>query len=437
MQSTTHPAPPGHVRRETAEIIDLTKGNAMRRPARVRIFNVKYSANLGDGLLSECLEDALIDCGASPETWSVDLAARTRYGEGAGGRSLQMRVLQTIPGPLRRHVVRIPLAIQSRRRWQPHFRSSLEGADCMVIGGGNLLADLDLNFPTKIALAVAEAARRRLPVFIYACGVSDGWSDHGRALLEKAMRRGVIRSVFVRDERSRDLWNSMVGNRFACAARVVRDPGLLAAQRYGIVPALQRMDVPLPPGHSSTVGLNITSQLALGYHSAHAPSSESLDEWYVDLARALAAQGNTIKVFTNGSPEDRACLARLRPAFEALLGETVLFPDVSTPEQLTHLIAGLDGLIAFRMHAIIAAYSCKVPFVALAWDAKLRSFVETVDRLDWLCHPVTVSADDAAALMRTAMDRGIPAVERDLVLAQARRGVALLHDEIVKSLATE
>ena len=407
----------------------------MRRPARVRIFNVKYSANLGDGLLSECLEDALINCGASPETWSVDLAGRTQYGGGAGGRSLQMRVLQSIPAALRRQAVRIPLAIQSHRRWQPHFRSALEGADCMVIGGGNLLADLDLNFPTKIALAVAEAARRQMPVFIYACGVSDGWSERGRSLLEKAMRHGVIRSVFVRDERSRALWNDLAGTRFACDARVVRDPGLLAAERYRIA-AGQSASTRLPASNGP-IGINVTSQLALGYHSADAPSAGDLERWYLEVAQALAEAGHSIQVFTNGSPEDRECLARLRPALERLLGGAVQFPVVNTPDELTHLIASFSGLIAFRMHAIIAAYSCNVPFVALAWDAKLRSFVETVDRLDWLCRPISTSGGGVANLMRAAMDRGIPAVERDLVLAQARRGVALLHDEIVKSLATD
>ena len=43
-------------------------------PLRIRLFNVKYSPNLGDGLLSECLEKALIALGASGDTWSIDLS---------------------------------------------------------------------------------------------------------------------------------------------------------------------------------------------------------------------------------------------------------------------------------------------------------------------------------------------------------------------------
>lgn len=400
-----------------------------RRGIRVRIFNVKYSPNLGDGLLSECLEQALIDCGADADTWSVDLAARTRFGDGAQGRSARMRVLEACPKALRGLAVRMPLAIETRRRWRPHYRTALTGADCVVIGGGNLLADLDLNFPTKIALAVDEAARAGLPVFIYGCGVSGGWSKRGRALLDHALGHQAIRSVFVRDERSQTLWNELAGTRTGLEASIVRDPGLMAADRYGIDPERHQR-------HAGLIGINVTSQLALRYHSAGAPSSDELDAWYVDLARTLAGLGHDLAVFTNGSPEDRACVERLRPAFTAAAGDrSVAFPQLQTPEDLTRLIAGMSALVAFRMHAIIAAYSCAVPFLALAWDPKLDAFVHSVERGDWLCRPVKTSAADAARQLLRAAGRGISPSERAIVVGQARSGVAALHAEMLAALA--
>ena len=397
-----------------------------RSNARVRIFNVKYSPNLGDGLLSECLEQALIEAGTSPDTWSVDLAGRIAYGPGSSGRAVQMRVLDAVPEGLRRLAVRLPLALQAARRWRPHYRQALSGAGCVVIGGGNLFTDLDLNFPTKIALAVDEAARHGLPVFIYACGVSGGWSPRGKALLAGALRTGAIRRVFVRDERSRLNWNRLA-EASGLQATLVRDPGLLAAARYGLRPDS-------PVGGPATVGINLTSQLALRYHSHQPLSPAALDAWYLDLARALLARGLRVTVFTNGSPEDRACAERLRPAFAALPGaEAITFAQPDTPEELARLIAGLSGIAAFRMHAVIAAYGCGVPFLALAWDPKLEAFLASVDRMERLCRPTLTPGAPAAERLLAAMRERIPAPERERVVAQARRGVAMLQEEIARA----
>lgn len=401
----------------------------VRSNARVRIFNVKFSPNLGDGLLSECLERALIDCGTAADTWSVDLAGRTGYAAGATTRSAQLRLLDAIPAPLRQPVVRLPLAIQAHRVWRPHYREALKEADCVVIGGGNLLTDLDLNFPTKIAIAMDEAARRNLPVFIYACGASANWSPPAKALLEGALRHRVIRRVFVRDERSRRIWNDLAGVASNLEATLVRDPGLLAAECYNL-PTRR------PREGSRVVGINIISQLALRYHCDRAPSATQLDAWYIDLASTLLAQGHCLAIFTNGSPEDRATLERLRPAFEQLTaGNKISFPAPRTPGELAGLIAGFSALAAFRMHAVIAAYACGVPCLALAWDAKLEAFLHSVGRESWLCRTPRTSGTAAARRLQEIMRIGIPDPERELVVTQARRGVAMLQDEIVKALA--
>lgn len=396
---------------------------------RIRIFNVKYSPNLGDGLLSECLEQALIDCGADSDTWSIDLAARTSYGAGANARALQMQLLERLPPPLRSLAVRAPLAVESRRRWGPHYERSLDQAECVVIGGGNLLADLDLNFPTKVSLALEAAARRRLPVFIYGCGVSSGWTRRGRELLRRAVHRGTVRKVWVRDDRSRRIWNELIGRDAGLQAVVTRDPGLLAAARYGAARAR-------PHGGTPVVGLNLTSPMAVRYHSRNAPRTAELDRWYIECARALLARGHHLAVFSNGSPEDREYTRKLRPRLEALTAhERITFPEPDTPAALTALIAGCGALVAFRMHAIIAAYSCDVPFLALAWDTKLEAFVRSVNLPRWLCAPGETSPQEAVRRLGRAMEEGIHAGQRTTVVAEAKRGVEELYDEIMNAVA--
>jgi len=80
-------------------------------------------------------------------------------------------------------------------------------------------------------------------------------------------------------------------------------------------------------------------------------------------------------------------------------------------------------LCAHRMHAIIAAYSFGVPFLALTWDPKLNSFVESVHREAFICDAAMTSVETAVDhLCRTARE-GIPAQERKQILGEARSDV--------------
>ena len=422
-----------HLRMFTGDQTSIGYGPASGNPGnlRLRLFNVKYSPNLGDGLLSECLEGALRDCGAS-EASSIDLAGRTAYNAGSAARGRLVRFLQALPAPLRRQVVRIPLRRAAATKWVPHYLHETATCDAIIIGGGNLISDLDLNFPTKLSLAIDIAAQRGTPVYIYGVGVSDGWSKRGKALLYAALAKGVVQQVTARDERSRVIWDNLAGERFSLPARVVRDPGLLAVQRYAPPPRPQRS-----PGTPGIIGLNIMSALAVTYHGGDAIAQDTLDSWYLDLARNLVSRGWRLAIFSNGSPEDREMVERLRPRFLALdVPDTaspapIEFPDVATPQDLVASIAALDGLIAFRMHAIIAAYSCAVPFLALAWDRKLTSFVESVDCSDWYGDIKQIPPETGAERIIAAIAQGIPDNRRDAVVNEAREDVRRLYRSIL------
>lgn len=371
---------------------------------RIRLFNVKYSPNLGDGLLSECLERALVAAGAR-EAVSTDLSARTRYAPGARGRSTLLAALERVPQPLRGVAVRVPLTIEARRRWGPHYRAALAGADAVVIGGGNLFTDMDLNFPTKLALAIDAVAAAGLPLAIYGVGVGETWSRAGVGMVRRALERVRLVSVAVRDEASAVRFARHFGTPAGPVA-VVRDPGLLASRSYP------------RPAASGAVGLCVTSAVAVRYHSALTTGDAALADVYVALAGALAGAGRPLLAFTNGSPEDEAFLDAIAPRLAAAGAER---RRVNDPAELVALIGGLDALIAHRMHALIAAYSFGVPIHPLAWDTKVDAFAASVGA------PAPVVADAAAvpglvAAVRTG-GRGDP----DAVVAAAARDVATLY----------
>lgn len=385
---------------------------------RIRLFNVKYSPNLGDGLLSECLEKALIALGASEDTWSIDLAGRKAYGESLAGRLQIMSALDRMPNWLRRHVVRVPLAVQARRAWRPHYAGRVDGGDAIVIGGGNLISDIDLNFPTKLTLAVREAERLQAPFVVYGCGVTSDWSFKGTRMMERAFASPFLRGVFVRDQASKRLWDEKLGEASGFEAVVVRDPGLLASR---FIPRSR-----LFADRGPVAGVGVMSDIAIRYHSELAPDSAHLADWYVDLVRGLAGTGCHVVAFTNGSPEDIAYLARLRPRLQEAAGHRISFPVQRSPDELCAIISSLDVLVAYRMHAVIAAYSFGVPAVALAWDRKLQSFMSSVNREAFLCDVQDTKPAAAVALVSQALATPIPDDEHDRVLADAWQGVGQL-----------
>jgi polysaccharide pyruvyl transferase WcaK-like protein len=361
---------------------------------------VKYSPNLGDGLLSECLERALVEHGADPSgTLSADLSARTAYAPGDASRGALLAGLGMMPRRLRRAAVRAPLALALRRRWRPHYERQLEGADAVVVGGGNLLTDMDLNFPTKVAAVLAMAAERKLPLAIYGVGVSAEWSPRGTALLRAALRAARPVHVSVRDTPSKANFDALFAEAAGRTAEVVPDPGLLAARYFP-----RRGG-----GGNGPIGLCVTSAAAVRYHSAERVTAASLASWYARLCTRLARSGRPVVAFTNASPEDEAFLDAVVDDLAAAAADGFERRRVSTPAELAHLIAGMDALVGHRMHALIAAYAFAVPLHALRWDRKVDSFMALIGQPERLSATTpetvhTVADDVLDRLGRRAVD---------------------------------
>ena len=87
-------------------------------------------------------------------------------------------------------------------------------------------------------------------------------------------------------------------------------------------------------------------------------------------------------------------------------------PVLHRPSELAHLIASLDGLIAHRLHACIAAYSYGVPHVGLGWDHKLESFFGSVGRQAYMLADTEPKISDMVDLLERGLAEGISRAER-------------------------
>ena len=399
---------------------------------RLGLFNVKYSPNLGDGLLSECLEAELASRLGGVAIESLDLAGRSRYASGRKSRAQALALLQHSPQAVRQSLVEAILGRKLRDQFVPRWREALRKVDAVIVGGGNLLSDSDLNFPLKLAAALGATCAAGVPAAVFAVGVSDNWSPRGQALFASALSRARLSFASVRDQRSADVWRRRLGPSGVEPPLVVHDPALLAARHF---PPQRRAERARP-----LIGLGVIHPVALTYHTNdRGVPARNLRDWFVALAAACLASGWDVAAFTNGSPEDENCLSDLKPQLEALAepGAISVAPRFANPRVFAAFVSSLDLVMAHRLHANIAAYAYGVPQIGFAWDAKLKSFLERVGRGECLAAAGRDSVDEVVDLATRQLERGVDATRRAIVLDEARADVALLADALTAAAAAK
>lgn len=389
----------------------------------VAIFNVKYSPNLGDGVIAECLEAELRRCNPVLEPRSVDLAGRSGFASSNGqGRGVLLSVLDLLPDAVRGVLVPRMLLMLVRFSLKERWRAAMGDCRAAIIGGGALFADHDQNFPIKLAGVLDICRERGLPVAIAHVGVTRGWTGAGRRRVGRALQKNAVISNSVRDEPSVGNWKSELGEFAVPMPHVAPDPGLLSCFTYGKAAKARA------PGGAARVGLCVTSPLVLRLHGGRQAASR-IEPWLRAGIESLLARGNEIFLFSNGSPEDEKFREGLATSFRDRPGFH-LAPAFSTPGELARHIAQLDCVVAHRLHACIIAYSYRIPAIGLTWDRKLDSFFASVDRSRFVVDPAATEPGILADHVLEAI-AAPPEPERHAqILSACRSGISTLAERL-------
>lgn len=387
---------------------------------RVAIFNVKYSPNLGDGVIAECLEHALRQRGGWV-TWSIDLAGREGWSEACGGRNraLTLGLLRRMPGWLRDAGVGLVLEFKVRTRIMKQWRQLLDGADAAVFGGGQLIQDADLNFPIKLAGAATACRSMNIPMAVFAVGATRCRSALGRRLLRRLLASDGLLHAAARDDASCAVLSDL-----GCKAQPCCDPGLLACNVW---PASARCKRKRP-----RVGLGITHPAVLAHHGGwRAGRSGDALSLYLMMVQRLTAADFDVVCFSNGAAEDELFVSEIGSRLRDMRsgdgegggGAVRIARQCETPGDLARLIACFDCVVAHRLHAAILAYSYRVPSVGLRWDEKLARFYQAVGRGDFVVPFDRDSALIINAVVSEAMKQPIDRIAHERVLALTIAGI--------------
>lgn len=392
----------------------------MRKKTKLVIFNVKYSPNLGDGIIAECLEYALRRHRIGWAISSCDVAGRQTFGTGLdGSRRFIFAILDRLPRSIRRMLVKMILKRLISHNLRDHYARSVAGADLAVTGGGQLLADADLNFPMKLSSAARQARKAGAKTIVFGVGVAKNWSDEAADMFHEAFAEDLTAS-YVRDEASARRWTRHFGKR---PTGIVRDPGLLSCECYG--PA------PRPERERPMIGLGIANPKTLCLHADQAGVNDiDYIDFFATTAMDLRAKGFDVTLFTNGPSDDQNFLKQV---VSKIPESTInIAPSANTPGELAHLIGSFDGLIAHRLHANVIAYSYKVPHVGLGWDSKVPAFFESVGRSKFALAPEEFHT--AVDRLAKALSDGIDETRHAAVLEETDHSILTLAETLEKSL---
>lgn len=381
----------------------------MTEPYHIAIAGETYSANLGDGVIAETLAHILMKTISTASVSFIDISGRDGWQPSSSDvavGNVPILLSPQINNLLRWHLAR---KIRYGALWQTH----MDKASALLVGGGQLLMDNDLDFPLKVHAIVRTAVRCDLPVHFVACGVNPNWSPRAARLFREALEYAA--TISVRDAASAVALKKLIPQ---IDPHIVVDPAIWAANLYGHDPS---------DSHDSLVGLGVISLAAVNRRLRSALTGNQLASVWEGIIRELIEQGHTVELFTNGTGDDYVTAQQFSESIKENYGlHCAVAPRPVRPEELARRISRYSAIIAARLHANIIATSYRIPVVGLSWDKKVESFFEAIGRPDLSLDLMDSTTEDVMIAFQNAIANTLEPDKLDALQAAAMNGIELI-----------
>lgn len=264
---------------------------------------------------------------------------------------------------LERHDVDHAVAIRDLTR--DEARAVVQQLDALVLGGGGLLYDRDVEaYLREVNLALEHG----VPVMVYAVSAGPLQDPAARELVRETLSR--VDVVTVRDRR---------GLRLLEEVGVHRDITVTAD------PALLLKAAPYPQDALAAEGLDSKERLVGFSVREPGPAAPDIDveHYHTLLANAADFMIERLDARVVFVPMERrkmdlqhshAVIARMLRADRA-----VVLQNEYTPPALISLVGHFDFAVGMRLHFLIFAALADVPFVALPYASKVTGLIEDLE----------------------------------------------------------
>ncbi|MDA0967539.1 MAG: polysaccharide pyruvyl transferase family protein [Proteobacteria bacterium] len=395
---------------------------------KIAILNVKYSPNLGDGAIAECLENELAKNLPDAQIFSLDIGGLDDYGSSGSilGSKLNLtRRISFLPKSLQKTIKQNLMPIAVNLKYKKAWQQKLSNSNALIVGGGQLFMDIDNHFPIRITTAI-NTTPKTTPVFVYAVGVSEAWTNRAINMYKRIFKQNKLKRSFVRDKDSQENWLNHFGTP---RPDFVRDPALLSESYYGFIDKTPRKS----KRKLIALGVSDPSDMVLSTGKESDIVCGDIS-FYMNIIEVLYNRGFDISLFTNGL--DIEYMSKVEKNIKTLdikvQNRVKILPRAERPKDLVKQIASADALIAHRLHANIIAYSYCIPHVGLVWDKKLIGFFKSVDRLEYLVTNNIKPAEVVALLEKTLLE-GVDKQMHKKVINEAKNNIKTLSISILES----
>lgn len=384
---------------------DATNSGQANNPDidNIVICGSRYSDNLGDGIIIECLANLIKQIRPTADISELDISGRDGYGTANLSRKMLMqKVIYKLPQVVKPFIVFCALSIIMPLRIIPRWRQLLHKPGILVVGGGQLFQDNSLNFPIKISRLIGQARKSDFKIAIFACGFGKTWSRPARWMFKRALANHHVFYLSGRDEESLCNIKKHLSGIGLPEPELAIDPAVWCAETYGI-----SSDYTKTP----CIGLGVAhpSEMKMMAEKPEDFSENIIAEFWFGLVEALVQKGHHVALFTNGSEEDSHFLSKVQEILRQNgLSKMVKFmPRARTPFQLVEQIAQFRAVVAHRLHANIVAFSLEVPSVGLIWDNKVRAFYKLINRDNWIVDSRELNVANVLEKINSAIEAGI------------------------------
>ncbi len=361
------------------------------RRLRIAVFGEWGETNLGDWAIYHGVAEffsapgTIVDayrCGAlrpfefpaSQSSSSAGVAAnRPAPGSRAGNRVGFQLLKRSVRGLRQEWLV---------RRLMPR----LAQADLVCVGGGALLCDRNLHFPQSL-VAIARAVQAlRKPMWCLGCSVDGEWTPRGRQMIVEFLESCDV--IAVRDVATAERLASATGRR---------------------VPVFGDFALPSRPTVKSSAGAR---RFVLGINVSRIPApwdqhQKSYEDALVAIARRFLLETERkpeIVLFTTGTPQDDAPLARVH---ESLSASSTVAVKPANLDELHAVLEDSEIIIATRLHAAIVSLARGRPVLGFSPSPKIGSFFASIGLTEFFLQIPDATEQDLMAKMadRNALDQ--------------------------------
>ncbi len=333
---------------------------------KITIFGEKFSDNLGDGVIADCLNYVFSLEKYKSTVETLDLSMRDNYSIGTAERhDNKVDVLSVF---LRRIKKLVGWEFFRFQKFKRKYEDKIKDSDLVLIGGGQIFLDNELNFPVKVRALVKLLDKNLIRRAFICCGVSNKFSKIGSKIFKKSLESSLNLALIVRDLKSVQSAKSKLN--YPNPLFLI-DPAIISSDVYNCKKIF-------PEFSGKTIGLNIMDFGTLEKTFLHQFGKDFFLQLWLDVISDLLGKNFRIVLHTNGAAEDNYCLNLIVSRLNNADGVLISIPN--NPAELANIIFSVDSLIAYRLHANILAYSLGVPSIGFVWDDKVSEFAAVTER---------------------------------------------------------